>query len=140
MVTIERFTFQDKYLIDQAFNIRNQVFVIEQSVDKEEEYEFEEESIHFILFKNNQACATARYRETEYGIKLERFAVLKEYRGLGYGMDILLEMLEDIKELSKTKYLHAQVQVVPFYEKAGFKKIGDIFEEAQIMHYKMIKQ
>ena len=97
-------------------------------------------STNFILFKNNQACATARYRETEYGIKLERFAVLKEYRGLGYGMDILLEMLEDIKELSKTKYLHAQVQVVPFYEKAGFKKIGDIFEEAQIMHYKMIKQ
>ena len=51
MVTIERFTFQDKYLIDQAFNIRHQVFVIEQSVDKKEEYEFEEESIHFILFK-----------------------------------------------------------------------------------------
>ena len=140
MVTIERFTFQDKYLIDQAFNIRHQVFVIEQSVDKKEEYEFEEESIHFILFKNNQACATARYRETEYGIKLERFAVLKEYRGLGYGMDILLRMLEDIKAKKEIKYLHAQVQVVPFYEKAGFKKVGDIFEEAQIMHYKMIKQ
>ena len=140
MITIERFTFQDKYLINQAFNIRNQVFVIEQSVDKKEEYEFEEESIHFILFKNNQACATARYRETEYGIKLERFAVLKEYRGLGYGMDILLKMLEDIKAKKEIKYLHAQVQVVPFYEKAGFKKVGDIFEEAQIMHYKMIKQ
>lgn len=140
MITIERFTFQDKYLINQAFNIRNQVFVIEQSVDKKEEYEFEEESIHFILFKNNQACATARYRETEYGIKLERFAVLKEYRGLGYGMEILLKMLEDIKSKKEIKYLHAQVQVVPFYEKAGFKKVGDIFEEAQIMHYKMIKQ
>ncbi|MEE2954057.1 MAG: GNAT family N-acetyltransferase [Bacteroidota bacterium] len=140
MITIERFTFQDKYLINQAFSIRNEVFVIEQAVDKEEEYEFEEESIHFILFENNKACATARYRETKNGIKLERFAVLKEDRGKGYGMQILLKMLEDIQEINKTKYLHAQVQVVPFYEKVGFKKVGRIFEEAEIMHYKMIKQ
>ena len=36
------------------------------------------------------------------------------------------------------KYMHAQMQVIPFYEKIGFKKIGDSFEEAGIMHYKMI--
>jgi len=34
--------------------------------------------------------------------------------------------------------MHAQVEVLPFYEKLGFKKIGNIFEEANIKHYKMI--
>ena len=55
-------------------------------------------------------------------------------------MKILLKMLEDLKDVNDQKYMHAQIQVVPFYEKAGFIKVGELFEEANIMHYKMIKQ
>ncbi len=36
--------------------------------------------------------------------------------------------------------MHAQKQVLPFYEKLGFITEGDIFEEAGIMHFKMILQ
>ena len=46
-------------------------------------------------------------------------------------------MLEDLKDYVGLIYLHAQVQVIPFYEKEGFIKEGGIFEEAGIMHYKM---
>ena len=53
-------------------------------------------------------------------------------------MMILKEILRDLKDIDKTKYLHAQVQVVDFYKKVGFKKTGKLFEEAGIMHYKMI--
>ena len=80
----------------------------------------------------------ARYRRTKEGIKLERFAVIKSKRGKGYGLLILKAILEDLQENMELKYLHAQVQVVPFYEKVGFKKRGELFEEAGIMHYKMI--
>ena len=59
-------------------------------------------------------------------------------RGKGYGLLILKAILEDLQENVELKYLHAQVQVVPFYEKVGFKKRGELFEEAGIMHYKMI--
>ena len=76
MVEIKRFTFDNKDLMEEAFKIRNDVFVVEQSVDPKEEYESEEDSIHFILFENQVACATARHRKTNQGIKLERFAVL----------------------------------------------------------------
>ena len=69
--------------------------------------------------------------------KLERFAVLKEERGKGYGKHILNAILDDLKDYKGLIYIHAQEQVLPFYEKLGFKKEGDLFEEAGIMHYKM---
>lgn len=138
MIDIKRFKHSNKKLMRKAFDIRKEVFVVEQNVDPKEEYEFEEESIHFILFANSTACATARYRRTKEGIKLERFAVIKLKRGKGYGLRILKAILEDLQENVELKYLHAQIQVVPFYEKVGFKKRGELFEEAGIMHYKMI--
>lgn len=69
---------------------------------------------------------------------MERFAVLKAERGKGYGLKILQQMILDLSCLKGKKYLHAQVQVVEFYEKVGFKKIGEKFDEVGIMHYKMI--
>ena len=53
-------------------------------------------------------------------------------------MMILNAMLEDLKKETEKKYLHAQKQVIEFYEKVGFIKIGNLFEEAGIQHYKMI--
>ena len=47
-------------------------------------------------------------------------------------------MIKDLSNNKDIKYLHAQVQVVGFYEKVGFKKIGEQFDEVGIMHYKMI--
>ena len=69
---------------------------------------------------------------------MERFAVLMSERGNGYGLKILNHMIKDLSNVKELKYLHAQVQVVGFYEKVGFKKIGDEFDEVGIMHFKMI--
>lgn len=135
---IKKFTFENKKLRSMAFKIRHEVFVIGQNCPHNLEYEAEEDSIHFLLFKDSKPIATARYRNTELGIKLERFAVLSSYRGKGYGMMILRAIIKDLNNEKKIKYLHAQFQVVQFYEKIGFEKIGDQFEEAGIIHYKMI--
>ena len=137
MITIKKFAFDNKGLREQAFAIRHKVFVIGQNCPKDLEYEFEEESTHFLLFKDRIPLATARHRKTEKGFKLERFAVVESARGKGYGMQILQAILHDLKEKKEVKYMHAQQQVIPFYEKVGFKKVGDLFEEAGIMHYKM---
>ena len=53
-------------------------------------------------------------------------------------MQILQAILHDLKDEKALKYMHAQEQVIPFYEKVGFIKEGDLFEEAGIMHYKMV--
>ena len=138
MIEIKKVLFTDQNDIEKCFLIRKEVFVNEQKCDPEDEYENEEDSIHFLLLDNNNPVATARYRETKNGIKMERFAVLKNMRGKGYGLMILNYMINDLSENNLIKYLHAQVQVVGFYEKVGFKKIGNQFDEVGIMHYKMI--
>jgi predicted GNAT family N-acyltransferase len=138
MIEIKKFRFEDEELMKTAHKIRYDVFVIGQNCPEELEWEFEEESTHFLLIENDIPLASARHRKTEKGYKLERFAVLSEARGKGFGMLILKAILEDIKESNALKYMHAQEQVIPFYEKVGFEKSGNVFEEAGIMHYKMV--
>jgi len=138
MIEIKKFHFNNADLMKTAHNIRYEVFVIGQNCPEEIEWEFEEESTHFLVYDNNEAVATARHRKTEKGYKLERFAVSEINRGKGYGHIVLTEILEDLKNVTEMIYMHAQIQVLPFYEKLGFIKEGDVFEEAGIMHYKMV--
>ena len=137
MIEIKKFRFEDEELMKEAHKIRYDVFVIGQNCPEDLEWEFEEESTHFLLIENNIPLATARHRKTDNGLKLERFAVLSQARSKGFGMLILKAILEDIKDSNALKYMHAQEQVIPFYEKVGFEKSGNVFEEAGIMHYKM---
>ena len=92
---------------------------------------------HILLHNIKIYVGTARYRFTDFGIKLERFAVLKSYRNLGVGKKLALYILNSIKG-EKVIYLHAQESVIDFYSKLGFKKIGSQFFEAEIPHQKMI--
>ena len=67
-----------KEQFETIFNIRKNVFVIEQEVDPAKEYdEFEDSSTHFLASVEGSPAGTARWRFTKNGIKLERFAVLK---------------------------------------------------------------
>jgi predicted GNAT family N-acyltransferase len=86
-----------------AHKIREEVFVKEQNVPFAEEYdEYEQTSVHFLAFYEGKPCGTARWRFTENGIKLERFAVLKEFRNKKVGKAILEAVLENIKNTTET--------------------------------------
>ena len=122
-----------------AQQIRTAVFVQEQGVDASDEYDaFEEVSQHYLVNVDSKAVATTRWRFTPNGIKLERFAVLPTYRGEGIGKYLLDQVIEEVQKHSKPIYLHAQIQVVDFYQKFGFEKEGVPFEEAGIQHFKML--
>lgn len=138
--TVEKIT--DNCLQEEAFKIRRLVFVIEQKVNASEEYdEFEETSTHFLSKLDGKPVGTARWRFTESGIKLERFAVLKDARGKGVGKALVEAVLSDINanpnSKEKTKYLSAQLAAMPLYSKFGFVKVGEMFEECNIKHFKM---
>jgi predicted GNAT family N-acyltransferase len=137
MVTVKRFKFTDKELAEKAFSIRKSVFVEEQGVEATLEYDHEEEAHHYLLFLGEKPIATARWRDTEKGIKLERFAVLPPFRNRGFGEVILKEVINDVALTGKTIYLHAQLRAVSFYERNGFKKEGPLFAEAGIDHFLM---
>lgn len=119
--------------------IRFTVFVEEQNVPADIEYdEFEETSHHYLLLEDGVGAATCRWRETNNGVKLERFAVLPEYRGKGFGEALVKRLLADVLPFGKSVYLHSQEKVVGFYEKLGFMAQGERFEEAGIWHKVMV--
>ncbi len=142
---IKVYKIQHPHEKELAQKIRYDVFVIGQHVPEEEEIDqFEEESYHFLALADEIPCGTARWRFTENGIKLERFAVLEKYRGLGIGSSLVSVVLKDIANhpdsRGKMLYLHAQLEAMRLYSKHGFKKVGELFQECDIDHYKMIKE
>ncbi|HPG32340.1 MAG: GNAT family N-acetyltransferase [Lentimicrobium sp.] len=137
-VNIVKFNNDEHELKMMADHIRRLVFVQEQNVSEEIEYdEFESICNHYLLFFHSKPAATCRWRITEKGVKLERFAVLKEFRGKGVGFKLLLFVMDEVLQLGKTVYMHAQEAVIPFYESAGFKAHGEVFIEADIRHFIM---
>lgn len=138
MKEIIRFKTSDKEKSAAVFEIRRRVFVDEQHVSREEEYdEYEDESMHYMLLVDKTPAGTARWRFTVNGIKLERFAVLPEFRNNGNGSLLLATVLSDVLPHRRPVYLHAQVAAMNLYTRAGFKPEGDEFREANIPHYRM---
>ncbi len=124
--------------LEKAYAIRHQVFVVQQHVPLALEIENNEQSTHFLATVDDIPAGAARWRKTENGYKLERFAVLNEYRGLGVAQAMVRAVLNDLPADAPMVYLNSQVQAVGLYEKFGFEKSGPEFEEAGIKHYKMI--
>lgn len=125
---------------NECISIRKSVFIEEQNIP--EKIELDDsliKSTNFLAIYDGNFIGTARYRITNLGIKLERFAVLKDYRGVGAGKKLVKFIIESIKSKS-TIYLHAQEPVINFYTKLGFIPVGDMFYEADIPHKKLIKQ
>jgi len=126
--------------LDKAFAVRRDVFVVEQDCPPELEWEFDDESTHFLATVDGEPAGACRWRKTEKGYKLERFAVLQKFRGFGIGQVLVKTVLDNLPADADYVYLHAQVQAVSLYKKFGFEQTGPEFEEAGIRHYKMVKK
>ena len=124
-------------------NIRELVFRKEQNVPYEEDEILEEqlEAKTYLIYLKDKVIGTIRYRLVNNEYKIERFAILKEYRNKGYGkqaFNYFVDMLAaDFNPCTIT--LNSQEPVIEFYEKCGFVKEGDMFLEAGIKHIKMNK-
>jgi predicted GNAT family N-acyltransferase len=134
-IIIQKIT--DNSELQLAWAIRREVFVVEQNCPEEIEWEFEEESTHFLAKLAEEPVGTARYRETANGFKLERFAVLEKARNNGVASALVQTLLNELMDSNKKIYLHAQLTATPLYAKFGFKPKGENFWEADIEHVKM---
>ena len=129
--------------LEIAHQIRYEVFVVGQNVPEDEEIDQHESiSSHFLARFDGVPCGAARWRTTELGVKLERFAVLEQYRSKGVGSALVVAVLHDIQAVAELThrqlYLHAQLSAMPLYAKFGFEKEGEMFSECDIDHYKMV--
>lgn len=138
-IKIIRFLSNNEKLFSEAKKIRTKVFIEEQKTDFKEEFDgLDAEATHYLVYFGVKPAATGRRRITLDGHKLERFAVYKEFRGNHLGVSLMNEMLKDILPSEKKIYLYAQTHAEKFYEKFSFKRVGKMFIEANIEHYKMV--
>ena len=124
----------------QALTIRIRVFVQEQRVPAEIELDSDDQrAIHFLAIKSGKAVGTARVVMNHGDAKIGRMAVLKSYRRKGVGAALLRRTILAAKRIHARRiYLHAQVAVIGFYSRLGFRSVGRVFDEAGIAHRKMI--
>ncbi|TCT15615.1 putative GNAT family N-acyltransferase [Natranaerovirga pectinivora] len=128
--------------LEIAFKIRKKVFVEEQGVPAENEFdEYEATTTHVLAYYNNEAVGAGRLRTIDDIAKLERICVLESHRKYGIGRTIVhcLENLAKEKGIKKSK-LHGQTHALSFYEKLGYIKASEEFLEEGIPHLVMIKE
>jgi predicted GNAT family N-acyltransferase len=143
MISVDSIAYSSKGF-QKCLVIRRKVFVEEQKVPEEEEVDqFEVDSKHYLAQLNNIPVGAARWRKKGEVIKLERFAVLKEYRSKKIGSALVDKILKDLKREYGDKavklLLHSQVSAIGLYKKFGFIEEGELFDECGIMHRTMTR-
>ncbi len=121
----------------QLTKIRRLVFIDEQNVPEEMEWdEYDESSTHFLVSNSSKVIACARLKTDG---QIGRMAVLPTYRSHGIGSKLLRVVLKHAAEQQhKQVTLHAQTTAIPFYEKHGFTVDSELFYEASIPHRRML--
>ncbi|WP_426140002.1 GNAT family N-acetyltransferase [Pseudomonas sp. DWP3-1-2] len=118
--------------------IREAVFIAEQSVPAELEWDAEDaEAIHFLAFEGDYPVGTARLLpDGEIG----RLSVLRDWRGLNVGDALLNAVIDEAERRNlKPQKLSAQVHASAFYERHGFTIVSEEFLEAGLPHVDMVR-
>lgn len=121
-------------LREDAQKVRIEVFVIEQNVPVELEWdEGDEVSTHAVAYdEQGQPVATGRLLPDGH---VGRMAVSQSLRGMGIGKQVLIALLDHARQDGhKELVLHAQTHAIPFYERQGFIAEGEEFMEADMPH------
>ena len=116
--------------------IRQAVFIEEQNVPEQEEWDnYDENALHVVASLDGNPIGTARLTSDAV---IGRMAVLSEFRGQGVGTAMLKQLIQIAKKSRlKTVQLNAQKTAVEFYAKHGFIAEGEEFMDAGIPHIKM---
>ena len=120
--------------------IRIKVFILEQKVPEELEWdEYDETAWHVVAKSNSKVIGTGRLIINQSIAKIGRMAIDPEFRGKGIGMEVLKALINKGKEKGAQEFiLHAQTHAIAFYAREGFEPYGPIFDEAGIPHVEML--
>lgn len=127
----------------EASAIRTQVFVVEQKIPADLEWDAADAlALHAVAYNRfGLALATGRLLEHAPGVsKIGRMAVASAMRGSRIGRAVLDALMQAARGRGDHQVLlHAQSSAAPFYRRAGFEAVGPEFEEAGIRHLAMVK-
>jgi predicted GNAT family N-acyltransferase len=126
-------------LCNAAFNLRREVFVVEQHVPQEEELDADDlTAIHMVAIAEGEVCGTLRLVTKPEHIKIGRVAVRRDWRGRGIARAMMLRAMAEMADKAGGRfYLASQTDKVGLYEKLGFVAFGEEFLDAGIPHFAM---
>lgn len=130
-----------------GFKLRTEVFVNEQNVPIELEFDEKDNSehtIHIGYFNGDELIGVARLIDMDKEvIHIGRVAIDKNHRGEGIGHKLILGCEDIAKKVLNRDFnieLSAQVYVETFYKKLGYNRINNnIYIDAGIEHIDMRK-
>lgn len=126
-----------------ASPLRTEVFVDEQKVPPEMEWEEDDATaLHCVAVNRmGMALATGRLVQHAHGVsRIGRMAVKKSMRGSDLGRRVLGALMDVARARGDARVvLHAQCSAEGFYQRAGFVPHGAVFEEAGIAHIEMVR-
>lgn len=127
-----------------AAAVRTEVFVQEQGIKREDEWdEADATAVHAVLYNRlGMPLATGRLLDYQPGVaKIGRMAVKRVLRGSGAGRQVLEALCEQARKRGdREAILHAQRSAEVFYAKAQFDVRGKPFDEVGIAHVEMARR
>ncbi|MFC8227384.1 GNAT family N-acetyltransferase [Streptomyces sp. NPDC057287] len=133
-----------------CFQVRKDVFVGEQQVPEEIEYDAHDATaVHVVaVAADGSTLGTGRLLHGEAAAdrtggdpavgSLGRLAVTREARGLGVGAALVRAIEEEARTLGLAAVdLHAQTHALGFYERLGYRAYGPEFPDAGMPHRAM---
>ena len=121
---------------------RQEVFILEQQCNYLDADNLDQCSRHLMGLQDGKLIAYMRIvnKDALYDhISLGRILVIKEYRGMGLGCELMNKAIELIAVDKESIVMSAQSYLIEFYQNFGFQTIGDQYLEDNIPHIKMIR-
>ena len=139
---------KSKEELNLGFALRIEVFVKEQKVPMELEFDEKDNSentVHIGFFDNNKLIGVARLIDLDKDvIHIGRVVIDKEYRGKGIGRELIIGCENIAQQILKRKIiieLSAQIQSENFYKSLGYNRVNNkIYLDAGIEHVDMMKE
>ncbi|MBA2661427.1 MAG: GNAT family N-acetyltransferase [Bradymonadaceae bacterium] len=121
----------------RALHLRDLVFVVGQKITAEPEVDGRDPLCEHALMYDEDGLlvATARIFHREAPMIVGRVAVHPDRQGQGLGT-ILMEHVQAHLGAGAAE-LHAQAHLERWYTRLGWRRFGDVFEEAEIAHVMM---
>lgn len=129
--------------LQTCFELRHQVFVVEQGVPvSEEQDEMDATATHLLAQDAQGPVGTARIVVQGDSAKIGRVCVLSRARGCGLGADLIREAVAFSETAAGVRLvkLGAQLHALNFYEKLGFEAVGPVYLDAGIKHRDMVRE
>ena len=134
-VTISTVSWSDRQA--NLVSVRRPVFIEEQSIPESIELDDKDPDCFHVIACDESGAPIGTARIDTNG-KIGRMAVLREYRRLGVGREMLRAIMDYGRASGITDFhISAQISAAGFYKKMGFEPSGDEFQEAGIQHINM---